>query len=479
MHDTVKTQQGLVRGRTHDGIASFKGIPYAAAPDGARRFLPPQPADAWDGAREADAFGSAPPQQPPAPGVPAVWQSGDGLDCLTVNVWTPSPGTARLPVMVWIYGGQWTYGASSMPHYDGSVLARSGVVIVTFNYRTGFEGFGHLPGTPDNRGLLDQLAALAWVQDNIAAFGGDPGNVTVFGQSAGGASAALLAAAPAAAGLFRRCIVQSLPTGHLSAPTAQQVTERLAAAVGTTPTRDGLAALPPEALLDVPDRQLTGGRPGSAFAPVIDTELVTAAPWQALADGRAARHIDLLCGFTHDEYRGFPPTADPARIDLGATATHFGLAPDAAPAYRAAYPDSTTAELFTTLMSDGLVRMPTTLTAEAHAQTGGRTWLYDFAWQGPIGAAHGIDIPFIFGLPQTRYATRFLGTPTPADFAALSHQIRTAWTSFAATGDPGWAPFDAHLLTTRIWNTAPTDTAYPLSDSRRIWSQTQPSAADQ
>lgn len=476
MHDTVKTRQGLVRGRRHDGIVSFKGVPYAAAPHRALRLLPPRPAAAWDGVREAGAFGSAPPQRPPAPGVPPVWQPGDGLDCLTANVWTPSPGATRLPVMVWIYGGQWAYGASSMPHYDGSVLAAHGVVVVTFDYRTGFEGFGHLPGIPDNRGLLDQLAALAWVQDNIAAFGGDPGNVTVFGQSAGGASAALLAAAPAAAGLFRRCIVQSLPTGYLSAPDARQVTERLAAAVGAAPTRDGLAALPPQTLLGVADRQLTGGRPGSPFAPVIDGELVTAPPWQALADGRA-RTVDLLCGFTHDEYRGFPPAADPARIDLAATATHFGLAPDAALAYRAAYPGSTTAELFTTLMSDALVRMPTTFTAEAHARTGGRTWLYDFAWQGPIGAAHGIDIPFVFGLPGTRYATRFLGTPPPDDFAALSHRIRTAWTSFAATGDPGWPSFDPHLRTTRLWAATSTDTGYPVPESHRIWSRTHPSSA--
>ncbi|MEV4745826.1 carboxylesterase family protein [Streptosporangium sp. NPDC049248] len=476
MHDTVQTQQGLVRGRTHEGVVSFKGIPYAAAPDGARRFLPPRPAASWNGVRETGAFGGAPPQRPPAPGVPAVWQPGDGLDCLTVNVWTPAPGDTRLPVMVWIYGGQWTHGAAAMPHYDGSVLAGSGVVVVTFDYRTGFEGFGHLPGVPDNRGLLDQLAALAWVQDNIAAFGGDPGNVTVFGQSAGGASAALLAAAPAAAGLFRRCIVQSLPAGHLGAPEARRVTERLAAAVGTAPTRDALAALPAEALLEVPDAQLTGGRPGGAFAPVIDGDLVTAPPWQALADGRA-RHIDLLCGFTHDEYRGFPPPADPARIDLAAVAISFGLAPDAAPAYRAAYPDSTVTELFTTLMSDALVRMPTTFTAEAHARTGGRTWLYDFAWQGPIGAAHGIDLPFVFGLPHTRYAARFLGTPPPADFAALSHRIRTAWTAFAATGDPGWPPFDTRLGSTRIWDITPTDTAYPVPDSHRIWERTQPSPA--
>ncbi|MCC5574785.1 carboxylesterase/lipase family protein [Microtetraspora sp. AC03309] len=468
MHAIVKTRHGLVRGRARDGVVAFKGIPYAAAPHGARRFLPPRPPTSWDGVREADAFGSAPPQRPPSPGVPAVWQPGDGLDCLTVNVWTPSQDVgASLPVLVWIYGGHWSHGASSMPHYDGSVLARSGVVVVSFNYRTGFEGFGHLPGAPDNRGLLDQLAALAWAQDNIAAFGGEPDNITVFGHSAGAASAALLAAMPAASGLFRRCILQSLPAGYLTVLEARRVTERLAAATGATPTRDGLAALPPEALLDVPDRQLTGGRPGGAFAPIVDGDLVTAAPWQALADGQA-RHIDLLCGFTHEESRGFPLSAPPARIDLAAA--EFGLSPDAALAYHAADPGSSTAEVFTTLMSDALVRMPTTWTAEAHARAGGRTWLYDFAWRGPIGAAHGVDIPFVFGLPDTPYAARFLGSPPPADFTTLSEQIRTAWVSFAATGDPGWPPFDTELGRTRIWNATPVDAAYPLPDSRRVWS---------
>ncbi|MDF5754385.1 carboxylesterase family protein [Spongiactinospora sp. TRM90649] len=467
MRHTVKTRNGLVAGYARDGVVSFKGIPYAAAPDGERRFMAPEPAPSWDGVREATAFGAAPPQLPPAPGVPAIWRPGDGPDCLTVNVWTPSPGAARLPVMVWIYGGRWSHGASSMPHYDGSVLAGSGVVVVTFNHRTGFEGFGHLPGAPGNRGLLDQLAALAWVRDDIAAFGGDPDAVTVFGQSAGAACAVLLAAAPAATGLFRRCVAQSLPAGHVTAHDAGQVTERLAAAVGAAPTRDGLAAIPPRALLEVPDAHLTGGRPGGAFGPVIDGDLVTAPPEHALADGRA-RGIDLLCGFTHDEYRGFPPTA--ATPPLEAVAGHFGLAPGAAQAYREAYPGDTEADLFSTFMSDALIRMPTTFAALAHARSGGRTWLYDFAWKGQIGAAHGIDLPFVFGLPGTGYAARFLGTPPHAGFTALSRRIRTAWTSFAATGDPGWPAFTAGRPTTRVWDTEPADTAYPVPDSLRIWS---------
>ncbi|MET8007898.1 carboxylesterase family protein [Nonomuraea glycinis] len=366
-----------------------------------------------------------------------------------------------MPVMVWIYGGQWSYGASSMAQYDGGVLARSGVVVVTLNYRTGFEGFGHVPGVPDNRGLLDQLAALAWVQENIAAFGGDPGNVTVFGQSAGAASPALLAATPRAAGLFRRCVLQSLPAGYLTVAEARQVTERLAAATGAAPSRDALAALPPQALLDVPDDRLTGGRPGTAFAPVIDGDLVTAPPWQALRDGRAG-HLDLLCGFTHDEYAG----TIPAGVGPEPVAARFRLDAEAARTYRVAYPDDAVG----TLMSDALVRMPTTWTAEAHAGAGGRTWLYDFAWRGPAGATHGIDVPFVFGLPETRYAARFLGSPPPAGFAALSERIRTAYTLFAATGDPGWPRYEPGPGTTRIWDTAPADIAYPLPESHRIWS---------
>ncbi|MEV6318643.1 carboxylesterase family protein [Streptomyces sp. NPDC051776] len=474
MNPVVVTSAGMVRGTSRAGIVCFQGIPFAAPPEGPLRFRPPAPPLRWDGIRDAVAFGAAPPQLAPAPGAPAMWRPGDGLDCLTVNVWTPDAGAAGLPVMVWIYGGLWKHGSAGMPHYDATALAGSGVVVVTFNYRVGFEGFGHLPGVPDNRGLLDQVAALEWVRDNIAAFGGDGGNVTVFGQSAGASSAVLLMAAPAARGLFRRAIAQSIPAGARTREEAETVTATIAQAAGVPATWDGLAGLPPEALLALQDTPLRGRTDGfTAFGPVVDDDLVTGQPWTALEAG-TGHDVDLVCGFTHEEYRGQGPLPA-AGVDLGAVAEALGLGKPAGTAYRRAYPTLTDTDLFTVLLSDALIRMPTTRVARAHAHAGGRTWLYDFTWEGAtLGAAHGIDIPFTFGNATSRFATRFLGSPPPPDFGELSGQLRTAWTSFATHGDPGWPRFTLDQQTTRLWNLPPADTAYPLEASRQIWDRTAP-----
>jgi carboxylesterase type B len=400
MDSIVRTSSGAVRGVTRDGISIFRGVPFAAAPEGPLRFRLPAPPPSWDGIRDATAFGAAPPQLPPAPGVPAIWRPGDGLDCLTVNVWTPETGGAALPVMVWIYGGAWKAGSASQPGYEATRLAGAGVVVVTFNYRVGFEGFGLLPGVPANRGLRDQIAALEWVRDNVAAFGGDPGNVTVFGESAGAASIAVLLGAPAARGLFRRAIAQSVPGDFRGPAEAERVTGILADATGVPATLDGFARLAPEEILRVQDAPLAGPGAGvTAFGPVIDGDLVTGQPWVGV--GRAA-NVDLIC--------------------------------------------------------------------EEHARAGGRTWLYDFTWPSPVlGACHSLDVPFTFGNGETPMAARLLGSPPPPEFVELSDHIRKSWTSFAATGDPGWAAFDPDRRTTRIWDVPPVDVGYPLADSYRIW----------
>jgi para-nitrobenzyl esterase len=464
MDAVVRTSAGRVRGVTRDGVAAFRGVPFAAAPEGPLRFLAPAPAPAWDGVRDAVTFGAAPPQSPAMPGMPAIWRPGDGLDCLTVNVWTPALGAAGLPVMVWIYGGAWFSGSASQPEYDGALLAGAGVVMVSFNYRVGFEGFGLLPGTPANRGLLDQVAALKWVQAEIAVFGGDPRNVTVFGESAGAGSVAVLVSAHATRGLCRRAIAQSVPAGPLTADEAEQVTGLMAAEAGIEPTREGFAGLSPEGILRVQDVRLPGRDAGiPPFGPVIDGELVAGQPWEAIGDGR---DVDLICGFTHEEFQLFAP----AVVDLAAEAASLGLGPDAAGAYRAAYPDLGETALFSVMMSDALFRMPSTWVAEAHARAGGRTWLYDFAWRSPaFGACHALDVPFTFGDGETPLAAWLLGSPPPADFAVLSEQIRRAWTAFAATGDPGWPRFDLERRRTRIWDVPPSDVPYPLAASAEIW----------
>ena len=250
----VRLTSGSVRGRTEDGLAVFRGMPFARPPVGELRLAAPMPVEPWEGVREAVAFGPPPPQSS-VMGAPAA-RDTDG-DWLTVNVWSPDPGAARLPVMVWIHGGGYVYGWSGDPLFDGAALARDGVVVVTFNYRLCAEGFGHFPGAPANRGLLDQVAALRWVQDNIAAFGGDPGRVTVFGESAGAGSIAALMAMPSATGLFHRAIAQSVPGLYF--------TEALATDIAAAITGHlGLPALRPRAgpplPLPVERRRGRGGR---------------------------------------------------------------------------------------------------------------------------------------------------------------------------------------------------------------------------
>ena len=492
----VRTASGLVRGqRDAAGIAAFRGIPFARPPVGDLRFAAPRPARGWDGVREAVAFGPPPPQSAYAlTPAPAPAPGADPDDWLTVNVFTPDPGAAGLPVLVWIYGGAYRAGSSSLPGYDGTLLARQNLVLVTFNHRVGVEGYAHLPGVPANRGLLDQVAALRWVRENVAAFGGDPDRVTVFGESAGAGAIAALLVMPDAAGLFRRAIAQSVPGTFFSPALAADITAAIAARAGLPPTAAAFKTADPARLTAAADAVRPGdyaGRWGpvaytpTPFSPVVDGEVLPAAPWRPVATG-AARGVDLITGHTRDEYRLFMQvyglrgqvTAEMASAALA------GLGPDgpadAEAAYRIAYPDADPETLFELVHSDWLFRMPTLHLAQAHAAAGGRTFLYELRYPAPVGglgACHAIDVPLVFG-SYLALGQMLFGPEPPAGAVALGQAMREHWAAFAAAGDPGWPAYAPGRRLARIFDDPPDVAGYPEEASLHLWDQHRFDAID-
>jgi para-nitrobenzyl esterase len=482
----ARTTSGRVRGRNEGGLAVFRGIPFAQPPAGPARFAAPRPAAPWDGVREAFSFGSPPPQS--GTYGPAPRPADD--DWLTLNVWAPAPDpAARRPVMAWIYGGAYKVGSAEIPAYDAARLAREGdLVVVTFNYRTGVEGFAELEGAPANRGLLDQVAALEWVRDNIAAFGGDPDLVTVFGQSAGAGSVAALLAMPRAAGLIRRAIAQSVPGLFYSPPLAADIAGAIAAELGLRATTADLSAVDPVGLVaaaDAVDRKLRQyedrwgvvAHTDTPFAPVVDGEVLPVAPWQALAAG-AARDVPLIVGHTRDEGRLFLGMSgrlgtigdDQAARSLRA----LGPGPDGERAYRRAFPGASAERLYELVQNDWLFRMPSLHLAEAQAAGGGVAYLYELAWAAPanggvLGACHGLDGPLVFGNLVEGLAARLIGPPPFPAAEEVSAQFRTAWTRFAAAGHPGWPAYEPGGRLTRVFDLPPSVTAYPEETSRLLW----------
>ncbi|MFI1766594.1 carboxylesterase/lipase family protein [Streptomyces sp. NPDC020800] len=490
----LATSHGLVRGITGpEGIGVFKNIPYAAAPTGPNRFAPPRPPSAWNGIRDADAYGPTAPQAPYPPPMdrllPEALVPGD--DFLNLNVWTPDPA-ARLPVMVWIHGGAFTNGSGALTGYDGTAFARDGVVLVTLNYRLGAEGFLHLgPGDTGraNLGLLDQIAALTWVRDNIASFGGDPDRVTVFGQSAGAMSIGALLAMPAAKGLFHRAALQSGAAHHtLSPASAARVTARLAAILGVPPTRPDFAAVPVQHLTAAqlrlrgeisarPERALWGEAALNLmpFEPVVDHDTLPRAPTDAIAEGVAAG-VDVLVGCTGDEFRlytvpsGLGRTVTDGLVER--TATGYGLPPGrGVAAYRAAFPAAGPGELLAQIVTDWFYRVPALRLAEAQSRHGARAFVYEFAWSSPafdgaLGACHALDVPFVFdNLADPAFAPLLGDTPPQV----LADRMHGAWVSFATTGDPGWPAHDERHRAVRRFATAPGTVHDPRGGLRALW----------
>jgi para-nitrobenzyl esterase len=485
MEPVVMTAYGKVRGSVSGGVASFKGISYAAPPFGQNRLRPPVRPAAWDGVRDATAYGPTVPKPPyPEPFgelLPEPAIAGD--DCLNLNVWTPDPGRAGLPVMVWIHGGAFVNGCGAVPQYAGDRFARDGVVCVTINYRLGCDGFLFLDDASPNRGLLDQVAALGWVQENIAAFGGDPGNVTIFGESAGAMSVTTLLSMPMAAGLFRGAIPQSGAGHHaLPAETARLVSAELAQRLGVAPTREDFAAIPVDRLVAA-QAQLSAdialdrdrgrwrevGANGMAFEPVVDGQVLPARPIDGIAAGHG-RGVDLLVGTNRDEHRLFlvPTGAADATSDavLQVVAGALGLDAAGLAVYRAGAPSA--GDALVGVLTDWFFRIPAIRLAETHQ---GEAYMYEFAWPSPVlggrlGACHALEIGFVFDTLDAEGSEALYGSSPPADLAATMHR---AWVDFARSGRPGWAAYDAGTRATMVFDLDSTPVNDPRSEQRACW----------
>jgi para-nitrobenzyl esterase len=469
----VDYRDGAVEGLSADGVRSYLSLPYAAPLTDERRFRVPQPVEPWSATRDATQAGPSAPQNAPKDmGVDFdgfVGPSGQGgPDYLTLNVWTPTDAY-NCPVMVFVHGGSFVSGSKDAAVYNGTAFARDGVVCITINYRVGIEGFLCADGVPTNLGLRDMIAALAWVRDNVAAFGGDPANVTLFGESGGAWCIAALMTSPLAQGLFKRAICQS---GHafLSRDQAvmQRLTRRLARRLKITPDRAGFAGKTPEdmlpaqewvmkpsLLLDLRDRDRRDPSFGvTRFLPVHGDDVLPRPTLQALAEG-AGKDIDLLIGTTSEEARlFFVPGGTISKLRRWMAIFFLTRAiPNARKALRAyglGAQGAKAGDVLTRAMTDLMFRWMTRRTAELHH---GRAHVYEFEWRSPafdgqLGAAHAIELPFVFDTLATASGPRGLIGEDPPQ--ALATSIHALWVRFATDGNLPWPAYDAS--TRQVWS---------------------------
>ncbi|WP_157387639.1 carboxylesterase/lipase family protein [Nocardia terrae] len=457
MRPIAEPEAHALRGTWEDGLAVFRGIPYATPPVGPLRWQPARPHPGWAGTiRDASGAGpSAPQPYAPAPD-PILGRHGEppfDEDCLTLNIWTPALDGAR-PVLIWIHGGGFLSGSGSLPYYAGDTFARDGdLVVVTINYRLGALGYLYTGAGAGNYWLTDQLTALRWVHDNIAAFGGDPDQVTVAGQSGGAFSTAALACHPDAAPLFRRMILQSPPLGlelpDRAAALARTEQQLRVAGVGSI---DELRGLPPERLIaSLPEMAGASMRFGywpTPYLPVLDGVTMSRHPAEALVD---VTDKDILIGWTANEATfgfAFHPMYTAITTDQALTrftGTFGDRARDAYDAYAAAHPDAGPRELLIELIGDDLFRVPAMNLVDASAAAGRPVWAYQFDYRTPahdgrLGATHCLDLPFTFANPANWSNSPFLAG---VDFDGLADTVHAAWIDFIRTGDPhlpDWTP---------------------------------------
>jgi para-nitrobenzyl esterase len=493
------TTAGKIEGRelTERGpaVLQFRGVPFAASTGGANRFRPAQPVEPWEGVRNATKRGPAAPQPPSAlEGALGGQQGAQGEDCLSLNITTPGLDGAR-PVLVWINGGAVDGWSGSVPWYDGESFARNGdVVVVSINYRLGALGFlhvGHLLGEAyadsGSAGIADQITALEWVRDNIAAFGGDPNNVTIFGESAGGMSVGCNLAAPRARGLFGTAIAQSGAAHNAStSDAAADITSQLLGELGLKESdADALLSIDVDALMAAQAalslRGAAGGGMGAGmpFMPMAGTPTLPVAPIDAIRDG-SAKDIRVVTGTTTEEFKLFTALLrassgelDEASLRKRITSAVGDSAADLIDAYTASRPEQSPGDIFDAIVTDYVFRIPAIRMLEAQSAHRDDVFLYEFghrstAFGGALGACHAIEIPFVFDNVHKRGVEGLLGEIGDNE-RALSTQVNAAWIA-TAKGDEPWARYDTTTRTTmRFGSDTPGLLNDPAGNERELW----------
>ena len=496
----VDTPSGRVQGLEKRGVLQFRGIPYARA----ERFRAPQRVEPWTEVRDATEFGLTAPQNPGlTEALVGAQERPQGEDCLVLNVFTPAADERARPVMVWIHGGAFMSGAGSVPWYDGTNLVlRGDVVVVTINYRLGALGFlhlGHLDATfagSGANGIRDQVMALQWVRDNIDAFGGDPGKVTIFGESAGGMSVGTLLGTPAATGLFHGAIAQSGAAAHSHTPEAAEwVTGRLLSALDLSPTSvEGLLAAPVDALLAAQATVEAGrslafsdgeGPPAGrlTFQPVVDGAVLPGPPLAAVHGGSAAG-VPLLIGSTAEEWNLFHVRARAAgamteeQLQRRVEPLAGDRTGDLIDAYRTGARETSPDAVLCSIMTDHVFRIPAIRLASAQLPQAPVS-MYRFDYASPaLGACHAIDVPFVFDNLERRGVDMLLGGLDEGSHA-LAGRTAQAWVTAARTGSPAhddldWPSYDTGRRLTCVLDREVTVEADPGAGHRALWDELSP-----